>query len=442
MSGTARGETREEAARSAGTQPPHAGETSARRPGSRADRLGPGFTKLWLASSVSAVGDGMALTAAPLLATRLTTDPRSIAAVTAALTVPYALFGIPAGVIADRVELRGAMARIDWVRAALLAALTLCVAFGFGRLFLLYVCFFLVGLGETFFRNASQILVPHVVVPSGLVAANSRQQAAQVTGNQFLGPLAGASLFALAAAAPFGVDAATFLVSAVLLTTLRVSAAPARSAGLGAAPRPPLRREVFAGLAWLWRHRLLRALSAASALINFVTTGALAVLVVEAHAALRLGDAGYGVLLAGQAFGAVLAAKVSPGLTRRIGGEWSLVLAVLAIAAGYAGIWLLRSALVAGLALALAACADVTWNVVVVHLRQTLIPPRLQGRVNSVYRLVAWGAMPVGAAAAGFLAAATGAPSVFGAGALILAAVAVPLALGARARWFAGAVVS
>jgi MFS family permease len=426
----------------AGTVTPIGPKTQEAAAGARG--LGRPYAKLWTASTTSAIGDGMSLTAAPLLASKLTTDPRLIAAVTVALTLPYVLFGIPAGVLADRLDLRRSMARIDWVRGLILGSLALGVALGWRNLPVLYLCLFLVGTGETYFRNASQILVPQVAPAGRLVTANSWLQAAQITGNQFAGPLLGAALFAVSVALPFGIDSLTFLVSAALLTALRI---PPRTQPAAATlpgekqpgeKRPRMRADMLVGARWLSRHRLLRSLSMIAAVINCVVTGVLAVLVVHAHSVLRLSDFGYGVLLACQAAGAVFAAKVSPLLTRRLGGERSLVCVALAIATGYAAIWLSHSAWVAGTALAVVACADVTWNVVVVVLRQTLIPRQLQGRVNSVYRLVAWGAMPLGAAASGLLARAAGTSAVFGSGAIVMVVVAVPLAFGARAHWFDG----
>jgi len=425
-----------------------------------AKRLGRAYRKLWTASTASAIGDGLSLTAAPLLASSLTDDPRLIAGVTTALTLPYVLFGIPAGVLVDRLDLRRSMARIDWFRGVALTTLAVLVAAGRGSLPVLYLCFFLVGTCETFFRNASQIIVPSVAGPELLVTANSRLLAAQTAGNQFVGPLLGAVLFAVGAALPFGVDAVTFFVSATLLTTLRVpspeqlgtshgpvgssrssgassAAGISEPAGSDAGKRPGLLADMATGARWLWRHRMLRSLAAVAATINFVQMGTLAVLVVHTHKVLGLGETGYGVLLACQAAGAVFAMKVSPWLTGRLGGERSLVCVLLTFTVAYTAAWLLPSVWAVGPALALTGCAGVTWDVVVVVLRQTLIPQHLLGRVNSVYRLVAWGAMPVGAAVAGVVAKTAGTVAVFGAGAGVMAVVTVLLALRARGGRFA-----
>ena len=404
-------------------------------------RLGRQYGRLWSAATVSALGDGLSLSAAPLLASTLTDDPRLIAGVTMALTVPFLLFGLPAGVLVDRLDRRRAMAALDLVRAAAVGGFAVLVLTGGGSLPALYACFFVVGTCETYYRSAAQALVPAVVPRELLVPANARLVSAQTTMNQFAGPLAGAALFAVAAGLPFAVDAATFLLSALLLTRLRL-----RTPFVPYRPPPgtPVARGLLADMAtgarWLWRHRLLRSLAAMAATFNLVSGATLAILVVHAHRVLGLGDLGYGVLIACEAVGAAVAGLVAPSVVRAVGRDWALVLVVSAQAAAGVLFWATRSPVLAGAALALTACSAVTWDVVVVALRQTLIPDALQGRVNSVYRLVAWGSLPVGAGLAGTLAYAFGTPAVFGLGAAVMALAAVPLALGARRRWVTAAV--
>jgi MFS family permease len=416
-------------------------------------RLGREFGKLWSAATVSAMGNGVSLSAAPLLASTLTDDPRWIAGVTMALTLPFVLLGVPAGVLVDRFDRRRSMAWIDFFRAGVLAAFSLLVLTGAGGLAAIYVCFFLVGTCETYYRNASQALVPAVVPRELLVPANGRLVSAQTAANQFAGPLAGSALFVLAPGLPFGVDALTFLASAVLLTRLRTRApatprAAGTGAGAGTAPgpgsSPPARllADMATGVRWLWRHRLLRNLAAMAAVLNLVSGGTVAVLVVHAHRVLGLGDFGYGVLLACEAAGAAVAAWAAPAVVRAVGRDWALVVVAAGQAATGVLFWLARLPWLAGAALALGACAAVTWDVVVVALRQTLIPDHLQGRVNSVYRLVAWGSLPLGAALAGTIAYLFGTPAVFGLGAAVMVLAGVRLALGARRRWISAALVA
>lgn len=393
-------------------------------------RLGRDFSRLWWADAVSSIGDGITLAAAPLLATRLTDDPRLIGAASVAFTAPFVLFGIPAGLLVDRLDIRRTMMWVDVVRAGLLAVLAAGIVGGWGGLPLLYLCMFLLGTGDVFCRNAAQVLVPFITPKSGLAVANARIMAAQEAGAGFVGPLVGALLFGVAVALPFGVDAATFLCSAVLLSRIRYrrpATAPPATAGVLS--------EMLAGARWLWRHSLLRSLALLSCLINLAGNAMLAVLVVHAAKVLHLSPFGYGVMLSCQAAGAVLASRFAPLLTKRLGREGALVATAVLIATSELVLATVPSPYAAGAALALFACGTVTWNVVVVVLRQTLIPAHLLGRANSVYRLIAWGGLPIGAAAGGLLAAEAGTSAVFGAGAAAMAVVAVALLLGARRRW-------
>src|ERR1019366_5975901 len=188
--------------------------TSSRRGGAVSGRLariavggpaGRGFAELWGASAAAGAGDGTALTAGPLLAFTLTRDPRLIAGVTAALTLPYLLFSWPAGVLIDRADRRRAMARVAAFRAVLLAGFTVHVITHAVGLLARYACFFLIG---TFFRNSSQTLIPQVVGREALPLANGRMMGAEIVMNELGGPMKGGLLFAIAPPVPFGIDAA------------------------------------------------------------------------------------------------------------------------------------------------------------------------------------------------------------------------------------------
>jgi MFS family permease len=397
--------------------------------------LGRDFSRLWWSAAVSSLGDGATIAAAPLLATRLTDDPRLIGAASVAFTAPFLLFGIPAGLLVDRIDIRAMMVRVDVGRAVLLAVLTIGILGGWGGLPLLYVCMFLLGVGEVLCRNAAQVLVPFITPQAGLSTANARIMAAQEAGTGFIGPLLGALMFGVATALPFGVDAATFLCSAVLISRIRrtrpVEREPDRAAGVLS--------EMLAGARWLFSHHLLRSLALVSCLINLAGSAMLAVLVVHSGKVLGLGPFGYGVLLACQAVGAVLASRFAPALTERLGREGALVATAVLITTSETVLAAVPSVYAAGVALAIFACGTVTWNVVVVVLRQTLVPQHLLGRANSVYRLVAWGGLPVGAAAGGIVAAEVGTRAVFGGGAVVMAVVALGLLVGARRKWIARA---
>jgi MFS family permease len=403
------------------------------------ERFGRGFLQLWTSSTSSAIGDGVALAAAPLMASTLTSDPRLIAGVTTALTLPYAILGLPVGVLVDRLDRRRTMAIIDFIRGCVLIGFTLIVATGHTRLVELYACFFLVGAFDTFFRNATQAITPWVVPRSLLVAANARLEAAETTANQFLGPLCGTAMFVAARALPFGLDAASFFVSSLMLSRLRLlTPESARPLGADGTRQPILSGvigDIGVGIRWLWHHKLLLNLNVISGLSNLVLSGAMAVLVVYTHRVLGLGDFGYGVLLACEAVGAVAASRLSLSLVKRIGREWTLVLVGLIQFIAFLVLWLSSSRWSAGAALMISGYGTVTFNIVVLVLRQTLIPHELQGRVNSMYRLVSWGSIPIGASLAGLISYSLGPPRVYAAGAAVILLVTLRLILGARRHW-------
>jgi predicted MFS family arabinose efflux permease len=276
-------------------------------------------------------------------------------------------------------------------------------------------------------------VLPALVPPELLPKANGSQQVSLTVGETFLGPPAGSLLFATAAALPFGLDAVSFAGSAALLARLpRTSGATSRETGQ---PRASVRTQIAEGLRWLYRHRLLRVVAILLGIFNFANQMGQAVLVLLATQTLHVGTRGYGLLLAVTAVGSVIGGLVSPAVTRRLGMLPSLIIAGAVDAAVFAGLGLAPDPAVAALMLAGQGFAVTMWNVVTVSLRQQVVPAHLLGRVNSVYRMLGWGLMPVGALAGGFVAHAAGlrAPYIVGGllcGLSLLAA--VPFLLAAR----------
>jgi hypothetical protein len=220
--------------------------------------LGAEYRKLWAASAVSNLGDGITLVAGPLLAASLTRDPALVAGLTVAQRLPWLLFSLLSGALVDRFDRRRLMAAVDLFRTVVVGVLGVAVVSGWASLPLTYVAFFLLGTAETRFANASIAIMPAVVPKERLERANGRLFAAELSANQFAGPPVGGALFAVAAALPFLVDAGTFAASAALLLALRgrFRVAPAEGpAGTTIAA------EIAEGLAWLLRHRLLLVLA-------------------------------------------------------------------------------------------------------------------------------------------------------------------------------------
>lgn len=377
-----------------------------------------GYRTLLSASSVSNLGDGVLLGALPLLTAQITRDPAAVSGVTAFTWLPWLLFSLPVGVLVDRVDRRRLMVTMDVFRVVVVGFLAVAVLLEWATLPLLFAMAFTLGAAETLFDNGSQTILPSIVPGSDLARANGRLFAAEVTANQFLGPPLGSALFVLAAAAPFALDAASFALSGVLLASI-----PGTYRAPSTHPRSPIRHEIAEGLRWLWSHRIIRSFALGAAGLNVTFTAGYSLLVLFAQDELGVAEAGFGLLLAGVAVGSTAGSLGASKVIARLGSRRAVLVAVAVIGVSLLGVGLTRNVVATGILLALTGFAQMVWNVVAVSYRQTVVPNELLGRVNSVYRLVAYGSFPIGALLGGVIAASfgLGAPWVFaGAGTLAI----------------------
>jgi predicted MFS family arabinose efflux permease len=303
------------------------------------------------------------------------------------------------------------------VRVIVVGALAIAVVTDAASLPLLFGFAFAMGIAETMFDNGAQAILPSVVAASDLPRANGQLFAAEVTANQFIGPPLGSALFVVAAAAPFAVDAASFALSGLLLATI-----PGRYRTVGRV-RAPMHTEIAEGVRWLWNHRVIRSFAIGAATLNVTFTAGMSLLVLFAQDELGIGDAGFGLLLAGMAIGSTAGSLLASKVVARLNSRDAVITAVATIGVSLLGVAFTRNAVVAGALLAITGFAQMVWNVVAVSYRQTVVPDELLGRINSVYRLLAYGSFPIGALAGGLLAATAGlgAPWLFAAvGTLLL----------------------
>ena len=387
---------------------------------------GSGFRRLWAASTVSTLGDGMYLAALPLLAAELTRDPLAVSVVTSAGWLPWLLFALPAGALVDRLDRRRVMWVVDSVRALVVGVLTVAVVAGWVSIPLLAVAGFLVGAGQTLFENAAQAMVVAVVGrdPRRLERANGQPVASLTVGQQLVGPPVGSAAFAVAAWLPFLADAVSFGVSARLVASIR-----GRFRAEEADDPPPvrsLRAEIAEGLRFLFRHRLLRAAVLLVSASNLAFMAGEAVLVLFAAEELGLGSRGYGLLLAAVAVGGLPGSLLAARVGGRVPPARLIVGGVLAGAVVMAVFGLATDPWVAGAAYAATGAVWGVWNVTLLSLRQAIVPDRLMGRVVGAIRLVGFGTIPIGALLGGLAARALGlrAPYLLGAAVLAVAALA------------------
>lgn len=387
-------------------------------------RLGAGYARLWTASVVSNLGDGVAMVAWPWLASAVTRDPVLLSLTVVANRLPWLLFSLPAGVLTDRLDRRRIMVWMDVARAVAVAGVAWAVGAGADSLSdpalvgddafvappgqgwwlaLLYGSALAVGAAEVLRDNAAQTIMPRLVPASLLERANGRLWGAEMVMNSFAGPPLGGWLVALAFAAPFWFDAGTFLVAAVLVATIAgafgpaTDADPTRSRRFGA--------ELRDGVRWLWHHRLLRTLAVVLGILNAALALSFATLVLFAQEVLALDATRFGTLLTAGAAGGVVGSFAAARISKALGPGPSLTVVMVGGIGTMAGIALTENWLVVWAMFFASSLLGVLWNVITVSLRQEIIPDALLGRVNSVYRFFGWGMMPLGSLLGGVIVA-------------------------------------
>ena len=376
--------------------------------------LGARYWKLWSASAVANLGDGIFQVAVALLAVRLTRSPLLIAGVAFAARLPWLVLALPAGAWADRWDRRLTLLRMNAVRVVVLGALAAAIAADAASIGLLYVVALVLGSAEVLFDTSAQTMMPAVVESKDdLSRANGRLFAAETVLNQFIGPPLGGLVVAASMAAAIGASAALYGVAIVALALLTGSFRTARSG-----PAVSLRADIAEGLRYLARHRLLRTLALLLGGMNLLSSAQFSIFVLFAVSddrsfGLGLSDAGVGFLLTAGAAGGIAGSFLAAPLERAIGRARVLLVSVVIVglAMGAPALW--PTVPVAAITGASFSVGGVMWNVITVSLRQRIIPDSLLGRVNSGYRLLGWGTIPLGAALGGFVGEVLGLRAVF-----------------------------
>lgn len=385
------------------------------------------YWRLWTASASSNLADGIFWIAFPLLAVRLTDSPALIAGVAVVGRLPWLVFVLFAGALADRQDRRRTMVSVSLLRVVISALLGLAIITGTDALWMLYLAAFVLGMGETLFDTAAQSMMPNVVAKDDLAKANGRLYAVELTMNQFIGPPVGGLLAGLAIALAFVGSALAFVFAALALATLSGAFRPVRDE----TRKTSIVADIREGLSYLFHHRLLRTLAIMVGIGNLASTAAFAVFVLYAvqPTGMGLDELGYGLLLTTLAFGSLAGSLVVERIERRLGRSRLLLVSTVLLTITIAVPAVTTNAWIVGASFAISGFGIVLWNVVTVSLRQRIVPDALLGRLNASYRLLAWGSQPVGALLGGLIGEALGLPAVFliaGVGSLV---VALPMAL-------------
>lgn len=384
--------------------------------------LGASYWKLWSATGISNLGDGIVAVAYPWLASAVTRSPLLIALSVVVSRLPWLVFTLHAGVLTDRFNRKRIIVGMDICRGLLTLVVGAFVYLereslpslnelssitdletNYTLYFVILITAFLFGLAEVLRDNTAQTLMPAIVEEKDLEKANGRMWSAESLTNSFIGPPLGSLIISVAIFLPFFVDAATFFVAAALIATMKPtvkSFKPEQKSG-------PMnfRAEIKEGFTWLWRHDLLRPMAIILGLLNGIAGISGAIFILFAQEVLKTSVFIFAILGTAAAVGGIIGGLLGPKVSEKIGRGRSLALALfvmplMTLLVGFSSLWYL-----AWIFIAIETFTAVLWNVVTVSLRQSLIPSHLLGRVNSVYRFFAWGTIPIGTLLGGALVA-------------------------------------
>jgi predicted MFS family arabinose efflux permease len=411
------------------------GAAQATASGARRRGLGRDFTLLLSAYSFQTLGEGVLIAALPLLASRLTDNPRLISWVGLAQELPWLLLALPGGVIVDRYNRRRLMLGAQAGQAGMLVVVAVLASMHLAWIWLLYLMAFTLGTGDVLFSGANRAAIPALVAKEDLESANGRNVTAETLGRQFVGPPLGSALFAFALPLPFWLNAATYLASLLLISRIRgggarfrtapapsaapsaptavqgpavpapaTAAAPAVPAPASPAERRRLLHEALEGLRFLLTHRVLRAVTVLAAISNFSLFMVQSVLVLYAKHVLHVGNTGYGVLVASMGIGGVVGGLFAKRIVKRFGARTVAVYTALSSASTLLTIGVVGHRPVVVVALFLIRSTNMSlWNVMAQSLSQRLVPGELRGRTVTGARMIAYGALPLGALAGGLV---------------------------------------
>jgi len=354
------------------------------------------YLLLWSGQLISSIGTQISQLTFPLLILAITFSPAQAGIVGALRGLPFAVLCLPAGALVDRWDRRKVMLLCDTGRAIALGSIP--VALWLGRLSFLQLC--LVALIEgtlfTFFSLAEAACLPCVVSQEQLPAATAQNQAIDSMA-WLLGPLLGGILYGLGRAVPFLLDAISYVCSVLGLFFISTKFQEERAQ----APRQ-IWKEISEGIVWLWRTPVLRFLAILSWGLGTPVYGYALILITLAQG-LHATPFVIGAIFACSGIGSITGSFLAPPLQKRLTFGWLIIWSAWIWAISWLAFALAPNPLILGVAVALSFIIVPIFNATQFSYRLIVTPDHLQGRVSSVFRLVAFGGQPLGVLITGLL---------------------------------------
>ena len=367
-------------------------------------RLGRDFRWLLASSWTSNLGDGIALAASPLLIASLTSSPLLVAAGAMMQYLPWLLFGLLAGSIADHHDRRRLVMIANASRALVVTALVIFLATGQVTVWVVLAVAFLYGTAEVFADTAGNTLLPMLVRPGDLGIGNARLQAGFLVGNQLAGPPLGAFLFAIGSFWPFLVQILAVSLAVMLIARIARTPIPPKDELTDAPKVHPIRE----GLHWMRYNAPVRTLIVIILLFNVTWAAPWGILVLYATEHLHMGPVGFGVLTTASALGGLVATFCFGWLERRFSFATLMRICLTLEVIMHAGFALTTLPWVAiVIRFGFGAYAFV-WGTISTTVRQRLVPLHLQGRIASVNMVGIFAGLVIGQLLGGLIAEAWG----------------------------------
>jgi MFS family permease len=362
-------------------------------------RLGRHYRWLLASSWTSNLGDGIALAAGPLLVASETRSPILVSSAVLLQQLPWLLFGLYAGAIADRVDRKQLVIAASVLRAVVLVLLTASIATGRVNIAVVLVALFLLGTAEVFVDTAAGTLMPMLVDKRDYGIAQARLQTGFITLNQLVGAPIGAALFAVGRAVPFGAQIVTLLLAIVLVTRIALPPGPVREV-----TDTHVFRDIAEGVRWLVGHPPVRTLTIVILTFNVTWGAAWSVLVLYSLDVLDMGPVGYGLLTTSAAAGGLVSTTCFGWLERRVALAALMRTCLLLEVLMHLALAVTREGWIAMVILFGFGMYAFVWGALSAAVRQRAVPTEFQGRVGSVYAVGVFGGMVAGAALGGVIA--------------------------------------
>jgi MFS family permease len=365
-------------------------------------RLGRSFRWLVASSWTSNIGDGIALAAGPLLVASQTDSAFLVALAAMLQRLPWLLFGLWAGALADRLDRRLVVVIANSVRALVITVLCVFIGTGTVSIAMVLAAMFLYGVAEVFADTTQQTLLPTLVRPADLGTGNQRMQAGFLTANQLVGPPLGAFLFAAGMVWPFAAQVVCVALAVVLVS--RITAPPGTSFTNVREADSHIRKDIAEGLRWVWHHAPVRTLSIVILVFNITWAAPWGVLVKYSLDHLHMSEVGYGLLTTASAVGGILGILVYGRLERRVDLATLMRVCLTLEVLMHGAFALTTSGWVAIVIMFVFGAYAFVWGTLSTTVRQRAVPQEFQGRVASINMICVFGGLVLGQGIGGVLA--------------------------------------